>query len=125
MDLEMFKFYYKTDFYMFYISEYIERVKDGFFYYKSLELLEKYKEEIQLYFEDSINYKQFSNELFELIFKEKDYFKFTFKDFDYNKKRNFLTYCWIKVRLKNIKKAFGIIAKPFPKKKRNSHKVTW
>nr|DAS39948.1 MAG TPA: hypothetical protein [Caudoviricetes sp.] len=121
----MFKSYYKTDFYMFYISEYIERVKDGFFYYKSLELLEKYKEEIQLYFEDSINYKQFSNELFELIFKEKDYFKFTFKDFDYNKKRNFLTYCWIKVRLKNIKKAFGIIAKPFPKKKRNSHKVTW
>lgn len=34
MDLEMFKFYYKTDFYMFYISEYIERVKDGFFIIK-------------------------------------------------------------------------------------------
>lgn len=31
MDLEMFKSYYKTDFYLFYISEDIEGVKDGFF----------------------------------------------------------------------------------------------
>ena len=44
MDLQTFKDNYKKDFHTTYVVDSITYFKDGFFYYKAKELMEKYKE---------------------------------------------------------------------------------
>ena len=114
MDIKLFKSSYKPDFFVTYSTDYNHRVKDGFFYYKGLELLERNRDDVVFFFNEELSY---------------EYFKTTFNKFDYNKKRNFITYCWIKVRLKKIRKLRSDFRKPNPvpgpAKKKKRFKVVW
>lgn len=125
MDLQTFKDNYKKDFYTTYVADSVTYYKDGFFYYKAKELMEKYKEEIKDYSEGSMTLKSLTDEIKKLIYSNEGYFRETFENFNYEDRPNFIVYCWVKTRLKNIKKTMGIVAKPFPKKRRNSFKVVW
>ena len=125
MDLQTFKDNYKKDFYTTYVADSINYFKDGFFYYKAKELMEKYKEEIKNYSEGAMTLKSLTDEIKKLVFSNEDYFRENFENFNYEDRRNFIVYCWVKTRLKNNKKTIGIVDKPFPKKRRNSFKVVW
>lgn len=129
MDIKLFKSSYKPDFFVTYSTDYNHRVKDGFFYYKGLELLERNREDVIFFFNEELSYEFFQKEFKTLYNRNPEYFKTTFNKFDYNKKRNFITYCWIKVRLKKIRKLRSDFRKPNsvpgPAKKKKRFKVVW
>lgn len=129
MDIKLFKSSYKPDFFVTYSTDYNHRVKDGFFYYKGLELLERNRDDVVFFFNEELSYEFFQKEFKTLYDRNPEYFKTTFNKFDYNKKRNFITYCWIKVRLKKIRKLRSDFRKPNPvpgpAKKKKRFKVVW
>lgn len=129
MDIKLFKDSYRTDFFITYSTDYIRRVKDGFFYYKALELMDINREDIVFFFKKELTYDFFQKEFKVLYDKNAEYFKSTFNKFDYYKKRNFLTYCWVKVRINKIKKLRKDFSKskpiPAPTKKKKRFKVVW
>lgn len=59
MDIKLFKSSYKPDFFVTYSTDYNHRVKDGFFYYKGLELLERNREDVIFFFNEELSYEFF------------------------------------------------------------------
>lgn len=129
MYIKLFKSSYKRDFSVTYSTDYNHRVKDGFFYYKGLKLLERNRDDIVFFFKEELSYEFFQKEFKTLYDRNAEYFKTTFDKFDYDKKCNFITYCWIKVRLKKIRKLRSYLRKPNPipgpVKKKKRFKVVW
>mgnify|MGYP000879716569 FL=1 len=78
MDLKTFEKFYKSDFNVCYVADYKKKVKDGFYYYKAVEIIEKNKNDILFFSKSRMTWETLCAE-FDALFKlNKKYFKNNF-----------------------------------------------
>lgn len=120
MDLKTFAKFYKTDFNLYYVADYRRNVKSGFYYYRAIELIEKNRD-VVFFFSDSVMTWESLCAEFKKLFKENEgYFKSNFRDFNYELKHNFINYCWVKVRINQVKKVVSELKNYNPEKNNKS-----
>lgn len=103
MDLSVFNSTFNKEFRRNFTEGKKLKVKDGFFYYRTIELIEKYRKEIPLFFDRKVGFETFRDEIVRLVLGNRDFFNESFPEVNFDDRENLTIYSWVKVRVEYAK----------------------
>lgn len=99
MDLSVFNSTFNKEFRKNFAENKKLKVKDGFFYYKTVELIEKNRKDVILFFERKVSYETFRDEILELVSRNRDFFSNSFPEVNFEDRGCLTVYAWVKTRI--------------------------
>ena len=99
MDLSVFNSTFNKEFRKNFAENKKLKVKDGFFYYKIVELIEKNRKDVVLFFERKVSYETFRDEILELVSRNRDFFSNSFPEVNFEDRGCLTVYAWVKTRI--------------------------